>query len=333
MKTSLREGGLLWILPNRVPRCCLHPFWALLTERHAFAFPSSARILTSVLNIGSYGEVNRVLSIPEYADLARADSRFAFKYLTHGYLARRFTVAERAACFTHNYIWLHDNLPRPLLLSILCRLIPLVEIREDGLRVCISFGLSGAHDKEGDLSLNLEVGGETVFILSFAIVPDTVVRSQAQDILLITRMQGKKGCLRQIRLATKVMRYVAPPALLVAALQGLGGALGIKAVACISGTDQISYCSERAALFRDAYDAFFIARGVAKNEAGFFLSPIPMMEKPLALIKPGHRLRAKSRRAFKRLIAEAARRSLLEKCAGNDWTPLQVRMDRVPRIV
>jgi hypothetical protein len=88
----------------------------------------------------------------------------------------------------------------------------------------------------------------------------------------------------------------------------------------------------RAASFRAAYDAFFIARGVTKNEANFFLSPIPIAEKPLALIKRGHKLRAKRRRAVKRLIAEAARQSLFTGCHGNDLTLLQVRMDRLPRI-
>ena len=286
----------------------------------------------SVSNIARHRQILEVLKYPEYAYLARSDPRFAFKYLTHGYLVKGFTVAERATCFTHHYRWLHDNLPSEFLKQILQRAVPIVEIREGDQRFGIAFGFSRTHDKEGELSLNLEVNGETVFILSFNIVPGNVVKSSAADVLLITRMQGSKGCFRQISMATRAMRYVAPPALLMAALQGLGDALGIRTVACISGKDQNSYCPERAALFRAAYDAFFIARGMTKNEANFFLSPIPMSEKPLGQIKRGHKLRAKRRREFKRLMVDASRLSLLEKCHGHDWTPLQVRMDRIPRI-
>lgn len=256
----------------------------------------------AVSNIGRHRRILEVLKYPEFAELAHADPRFAFKYLTHGYLARSFTVAQRAACFTHHYQTLHNILPRPFLMRILSRDITIVSVREAGTRFSVTFGLSRSHDKEGELSLNLEVDGTTVFIMSFTIVPGKVIQSSSPDVLLITRIQGVKGCYKQISLVTKALHDVAPGGMLLAALQGIGDALGIRTVACISGVDQNSYCKEYDASFMTAYDNFFSERGLDKNAAGFFVADIPIKEKPLALIKQGHKLRTREKREFKREI-------------------------------
>jgi uncharacterized protein VirK/YbjX len=304
----------------------LGPLSVLARQRKTW----SPILLTGVLwravcNVPKHRQVLDILKYPEFAELARLDPRFPFKYLTHDYLSRGLTVAERVSCFTNHYRWMRDNLPNVVLAQILHRTIPLIEIWQGLQRMCITFGLTTPTDKEGELSLNLQADGETVFALSFTIVPGEVVKSQAADVLLITRIQGTK-----IASAIKAFREVRPTDMLIAALQGLGEAFGIRAFACISATDQSSYCSNLAATFRSRYDDFFLGRGIIKNEANFFVSPIPMCEKPLALIKQGHKLRAKRRHALKRMIAEAARQALYEFRHGHDVAPMQVRFD--PRI-
>jgi len=218
----------------------------------------------AVNNIGRHRRIMEVLKYPEFAELARSDPRFAFKYLTLGYLARSFSVADRATCFTHHYQTLHDLLPRPFLMRLLHRDITLMQLREAETRYAVTFGLSRQHDKEGELSLNFQVDGATVFIMSFTIVPGRVIQSSSSDVLLITRIQGVKGCYRQISRATKALHDVAPSALLLATLQGVGQALCISALACISGVDQNSYCQECDASFNTAYDHFFAELGLRK---------------------------------------------------------------------
>jgi hypothetical protein len=166
-------------------------------------------------------------------------------------------------------------------------------------------GLSRPNMIEGELSLNLRVHGEIVFILSFAIVPGWVVKSFAAEVLLVTRVQGVRGCYSQISLATRTLHDIAPPALLFAALQGVASALGIVGIAAIPAARQCSYSEEDAASFREAYDDFFVNLGMTKGEAGFYLSSSPIQEKPLAFIKQGHRRRTKIKRAFKLQIREA----------------------------
>ena len=183
-----------------------------------------------------------------------------------------------------------------------------------GARYEITLCYSRDIEKEGELSLNLHVDGAIVFVLSFNIVPGWVVKSQAAEVLLITRLQGTRGYYSQIRLATKVLHDVGPAALLLAALQGLTQAFGIGEMTGVCTTRQSSYSEEFSSHYRSAYDDFFAEVGAARNSAGFFLSPIPMPEKPVELIKQGHKLRTREKRAFKRRVAAEVCQLLLESC-------------------
>jgi hypothetical protein len=181
-----------------------------------------------------------------------------------------------------------------------------------GARYEITLCYSRDIEKEGELSLNLHVDGAIVFVLSFNIVPGWVVKSQAAEVLLITRLQGTRGYYSQIRLATKVLHDVGPAALLLAALQGLTQAFGIGEMTGVCATRQSSYSEEFSSHYRSAYDDFFAELGAVRNSAGFFVSPIPMPEKPVAEVKQGHKLRTREKRAFKQQVAADVCRLLLK---------------------
>jgi uncharacterized protein VirK/YbjX len=120
-----------------------------------------------------------------------------------------------------------------------------------------------------------------------------------------------KGHESEVRLATKSLLEVAPPALLVAALQGIAAALGINLMAGTSAIGQSSYLEKHSSLFQEAYDDFFATLGASKNSAGFFCSPLPLEEKPLLLIPKGHKIRARKKREFKRQVADSVAQALL----------------------
>lgn len=124
------------------------------------------------------------------------------QYLTRDYLSRGLTVAERASCFVHHYSRLQAKLPESFLRQMLHRDITFVEIREGDRSFGITMGLSRPHDKEGEFSLNLLVGGEMVFVLSFTIVPGRVVRSKTADVLLINDYRASRDT---------IARYLLPP--------------------------------------------------------------------------------------------------------------------------
>jgi uncharacterized protein VirK/YbjX len=254
-------------------------------------------------HIRTHREVLRfLLRFPPYTEFVIGNPSFACKYLTQNYLVRGFTVAERAACFLYHYKRLLSALPDSLLRRTLREDIAIHEIPEGANRFVLTMGMSRPSYKEGELSLHLQVDGEIVFVLSFTIIPGWVVKSQAEEILLITRLQGIKGAYPPISYATKTLHDVAPGALLFAALQGIAHAFGIGEIMAVSGVMQSYYSEDAAAAFKEAYDDFFTERGIPKSAAGFFRIPLPFSEKPLALIKHGHKIRTREKRAFKQQI-------------------------------
>jgi uncharacterized protein VirK/YbjX len=232
------------------------------------------------------------------------------------YLARGLTVAQQANCFIHHYRRLPDVIPEDVLLLVMLGRIPLAEIREGNDSFAIRLGLSRPWDNEGEFSLELEVNGKTVFVLSFTIVPGAVVQSDANEAVLMSRLQGVRGCFAEIQRATKAMHEVAPPALLLAALCGLAEAYGIRAMAGINATmkPEFHFYGDEVAHIHEAYDGFFAELGAIKSRTGFYLSPLPPLEKPMILIKKGHKTRTREKRKFKREIALRVRDRFCEIC-------------------
>lgn len=276
----------------------------------------------ALTNLGTIKEVHRSIKIGPLSETAQNNPRFAFKFLSHNYLARSLTVGERASCFLHHHRRMHAVLPELVLREILLADAALCEIVEGDHRFALTIGLTRPRicDKEGEWSINLLVDGEIVYVLSFTVVPGWTVKAAAPEVLLVSRLQGMPGRYSQIKLATRAMVDVAPAALLLAAVQGVAMALNIGQLASVNATDQSMYCKEHDAVFRRAYDEFFTELGIAKNGAGFFLSPVPVTEKPMSSVKQGHKLRTRVKRAFKAAImlaaAEFFRKGVI--CSGVD---------------
>lgn len=291
----------------------LTPFFQLARQRYYWSPPRLFRILWAILtNIGRQFQVFRVLAPPVYQGLVLTEPGLPFKYLSHNYLARGFSVAEREASFVHHYRLLHSRLSSPLLRQMLFRELTVFEIDQEGARYSITLGLSRNDVREGELYLKLNTAGATIAILQFTIVPGWVVQSAAADVILVSRLQGMKGHFKQIYHATKALYEVAPPALLLAALQGIASALEIRELAGVCAASQFSYTEEHAAIFKEAYDQFFIQLGAVRSSAMFYSSPLPVEEKPVEQVKRGHKIRTKRKRAFKLAISEQVGRIFCE---------------------
>jgi uncharacterized protein VirK/YbjX len=269
-------------------------------------------LLRSLTNIGAHRRVFRLLKLSAFTEAVRYNPKFAIKYLTDLYLARGLTVSERASCFLYHYDRLYNTFPYRVLYQSLHLDVLLFEISECGQRFSITMGMSRPCDKEGEMSLLLKLNGEIVFTLSFTIIPGQIVKSDAKEVLLISRLQSMPGSYyEQIKSATKIMHRVHPRALLIAALEGVAAALGISEVAAVRSGDQVSYDEEHSALFKHGYDDFWAELRMVENGGGFFLSALPFDEKPISSMKRNSRLSAKKRRAFKQQIKLACRDSLL----------------------
>ena len=278
-----------------------------------WSFARVARIAWGVATTLPYElELHRLMKDRSFAKLLCSEPRFRFKFLIRDYLVRKFTTSERTACFLHHYKRLQSGMPAELLLRILHEEVVLFDAQRDDVHLAISLCYSRPFEKEGELSLNLHVDGDVVFVLSFTIAPGWVVQSEAKEVLLISRLQGTNGYFSKIRSATKAMHDVGPVALLLATLDGFGRAFNISQIAGVSALRQSTYSEAMAVSYRRSYDDCFSGLNITCNPAGFFVSPLPLEDKPMSEIKKGHKIRTREKRKLKSKIAEDVFLALLE---------------------
>jgi len=261
-------------------------FWALLT------------------NLPRQIELLQVFRSRVFGNLLRREPILPFKYLTRDYLVRGMSTAERAASLAYHYRCLARTFPNHILRTILDSRMTVLEKKADGHCIAVRFSVARTQVREGELALALEVDGTTIYVLQFTIVPGWVVRSDAAEVLLVSRLQGIKGHYREVQLSTKAFSEVAPPALLLAVLHGIAQVCSINEMTGISAESQFSYIHSAAESFHAAYDNYWIELGASRINASFYACPIPPEEKPLTEIKNGHRSRTRKKREFKRRIAE-----------------------------
>jgi len=267
------------------------------------------RVALRVLgNLSCQMEILRLLKYPVLAEMLPCNPRFPIKFAADDYLARDLSVAERKSCFMHHYVRLLGALPDRMLRLIFHRSVSIFEMREGESVYRVIIHLSMPWDKEGELSLTLERNGIGIYVISFSIVPGSIVNSEAPEVLLISRVQGMKGKYKMIQEATKVMSDVNPASCLVAALQGFAEAFGICEIVAVSAVRQSAYSEDQAEMFRKAYDEFFYTVGAVLGSDNFFHCPVPIPEKPIQEVKRGHKLRTKEKRAFKREVSDAVLR-------------------------
>ena len=309
------DGGLDML--RKRGKCFEFVRWLLLVTRQKGSWSPAATVgefWRFLINIGRYREILGLLKLRPFDEIAQNNTGFAFKYVVPIYLTRGFTVTERVSRFLHHYRRMHATFPENMLRQILQEDVALYEI-SNGVN-CFAFTMGLPEQRghlEGELSLDLRVDGKKIFNLSFTIVPGWVVKSEAAEILLITRLQGTKGSRSQIRLTRKVFNEFFPGKLLLAALQGIADAFGIGELEVVCATNQTYYDKKYAAIFQSAYDDFFAKVGMVKTAVGFYSSPIPIDGRPLASFKGHNRSRARKRRAIRQQIQSACAAFLLEQ--------------------
>lgn len=302
--SRITSGGLS-VLPGLSKRLEFIGQLLVLTRRRRIWSPF--RILGEVwwllTNIGTQREILRLLRLRPFAGIVQVNPELPFKYLIPDYLVRGLTVTERASCFLHHYKRMHSALPEEVLRKIMEGEVILYKIAKDGNSFAMTIGMSRyPFEKEGELSLYLQVDGKKVFNLSFNIVPGWVVKSEAPEALLISQLQGIPGCNSQIRLARRALNDYSPRTLLLAALQGIADAIGIGEIVAVCAMRQRSYENGCPSILKSGYDDFFVQLGMVKTVDGFYSSPIPIQGKPLASFKPRARSRARKRRANRQQI-------------------------------
>jgi len=218
---------------------------------------------------------------------------------------RGLPARHRGESFVHHFQFLEGHLPASVLDQPHPLEMTVFERREGDHDYTVRLDCAPQISRfEGELRLALLVNGVPIYCLQFSIVPGWVVQSQERDAIFVLRVQGLKGQYELVRRATKELEEVAPPALLMAALQGLASAWDIRSMAMVCAKRQYCYVESADGLFTQTYDDFFAALGATRTTDDFYSSPLPLPSKPLDLIRNGHKSRTVRKRAFKLRISE-----------------------------
>lgn len=294
------------------------PFLQIARQRSYWSPQRLMRGAWSFLStLRSQMDLFRIFSLPAFKRIVLLDPIFPLRHLSREFLFPGLSAKERTASILHHYRLLTSRMSTHFLRQFGNSGVSVLEHRQDGKHFVVSLGLpAGNALMEGESVLQLLVDGLPVYVLQFTIVPGWLLNAEQQDVIFVQRLQGVKGCFEQVRAATRAFSDVAPRLLLITALQGIAAAWGIHEMACISAESQI--CSKRtkaegsAALFRDAYDDFFVELGARRVSKDFFSLLLPIEEKPIQLVGNGHKARTRRRRAFRHEIANRVCHTLLE---------------------
>jgi uncharacterized protein VirK/YbjX len=254
-----------------------------------------ARLLDLLLHPRRFMAVRRALAPTR---LAMAYPRTPFKYLGV-HLARSLSVADRAAILAHHYSHLNLRVAAPSLSKLLFDTLPLWHTCRQSVDFDICLRLSQPDDREGELSLTFHADSTNVFVLSFTICPGKVFGIAAEQVLLVSRLQGRKRCFEQIKGICKLLDDISPAAMLIAALAGIAHALDIQHMVGISADNQVARTPAKS-----LYDDFWTTLGARPLHGHFFHVALPLPEKPLNRIKQHHRARTANKRRFKKQITD-----------------------------
>jgi uncharacterized protein VirK/YbjX len=283
-----------------------------LAQRLLHAFPLGYEILFSPGNfdepllpaIGAHRKLKRLLNQPSLRALLAENPEVVYRpYLR--YLATSFTKTDRRAALYHHYANLASSVSTTFFAELLHDrpLLWQMRVGSDLFDIRISFTYKLHH--EGDLQLIFLRNSVPLYYLAFTITPGWLVGCAADDVMLIARLQGIAGDFAAIRGATKTCMDVSPPALLMAALQGIGKALNIGMIAGVTNKEQLTAHMDADRRMYFDYDAFW-STYVGNAAEKFYMIRVPIPEKPLAQISTMHRRRTRLKRQFKREVAEVA---------------------------
>lgn len=239
----------------------------------------------------------------------KMENFIAVKLSQRNYLAKAFSEAINCACYFHHYSFLFESISvKSLDILMKSETVIFEQVAED-VKYTVKIGVSREFQNEGELSLSFYADDASLYIMSFTFIPGYAVGLPDRHAILISRMQGRPRRSTETRQARKVLSDVSPQAILYASLRGIAQATGVEHIAGVSTKNQVFYDTEKEELFQQTYDHFFASVDADGPINGFYVAGVSTPEKPLNLVKPGHRLRTKAKRKFKAEISEFVHRS------------------------
>lgn len=265
------------------------------------------RMLSVAWHAGQHMDVVQAISGPHTRDLLKTYSRAVYRY-TLPYLSTRFERAERQQMLVSHYDFVNASLRAVFFQRVLGDSMTLWQREIEGS--VFSIGVAGpCLHREGDLTLVFKMDGCRLYRIAFSVVKAPLLKIDAgasRQVIYVGQVQGYPERFAQIRQATRLCRDVAPADLLMAAMAGLGSALGIGMVAGVGVEDSLSYKSLVALNTSQSYADFWEKFQGMTPQGGHYTLPLPLAEKPISQVKANHRGRTLAKRELKKSISDEA---------------------------
>ncbi len=276
--------------------CSRNIFVALSKLRKAF---SDESIVVAVIE---HYSIIRALNRSDGRTLTKRYPHYVNKYV-HPYLAKSLSKKARREALRFHHQYLTQRVVASFYEQILQNRLTLWSELIDEDCYAISMSFNPDWHAPGDLSLSFERNNTPIYEISFAIVPGGLIGCSADPILLVARVQGGSNQAEAIRIATRACHRIAPPHLLMAAVQSIATVLAIDTIGGITNKEQLAKSpQEKLNHFFFDYDAFwetftFRYKGIIAYEI-----QVPFLDKPGA--HAGYHSKARLRRRhFKNQIA------------------------------
>jgi uncharacterized protein VirK/YbjX len=238
--------------------------------------------------------------------LLRIQPKFIYKYLSP-YAALSFTRRMRLAAMLTHYQFLRQRVVPTFFADLSHSPVLWQQQCEDSL-FTISLGFPSRSGFEGELTLRFCCNETVLQVISFVIVPGTLVSSASEHALFICQVQGERQP-ELLKQATKALNDSTPAVLLVHAAYGLASALHIGQVVGISTEEQL--CNTK--IIFD-YAGFWQQFDGQRTAANLFLLAIPAAEKSIQQIKAKHRARTLRKRQGKQQLRAAVAQQFSALC-------------------
>jgi uncharacterized protein VirK/YbjX len=276
-----------------------------LCRNNIFVFASRLRQClcdeTISRTIVEHLEVVRVLNNSGARALIKHDSNYANKYL-RPYLAKSFSKDGKRAIlkFHHQFLLRHAGEEFYERISQGGRILWRETIERS--RYAISLSFDAQWHSEGDVSLTLHKDGIMLYLISFTIVPGSLVGCAAEQVLMVGRVHGSRGQAAAIRDAMHECHRIAPPHLLMVAAEAIAAALGVDTIAGVTNEEQLVKRGQDAEKFLFDYDAFWETFAVTAKGAIVYIIQVPFGRKKLG--SAAYRSKARrQRQLFKEQVA------------------------------
>ncbi|MDB5989004.1 MAG: hypothetical protein JWQ10_407 [Herbaspirillum sp.] len=270
----------------------------ILQRRSIFTLQTWRRAVLLLINLRQHLKLIRILSHPQATQLIIRYPELSYKYLRN-YIALDISTTTCLAILIEHYSYLQKHFKSDFLDIVYHSTIRLWSQRIDDISVEIVLDFPHTIDFEGDLCLIFKKDQVSIYRIIFVIANGSSFGLANDHVIFISSVQGM-GDFEDVKQATKVCRDIQPAQLLMAAMNGVGMALGVDTIVGIGNKNQISQGDK----FYFSYDKFFENYGDLIPTSNFYKMPLPYAEKPLDLIDARHRKRSLQKRIFKNEIRD-----------------------------